>query len=177
MKGSRTYSYLNFATNILVVIVGTALIGLLVYRTFFEKLNPVEAPLLKAGDSFKGVQEINFSKSRNTVLLALDTTCSYCDLSIPFYKKIIAKSNQNPGTRVIALFDNSRAEVEDYLREHELDVEFITNAGLVMTKVDMTPTIILIDTNRIITTSYEGVLQEKQEQDLFEVLEKKASAQ
>lgn len=177
MKASGTYSYLNLSANVLVVVVSATLIGSLAYRVFFQQAaNPTEAQLLKAGDSFKGLQEVDFSKSRYTVLIALDTKCSYCDLSIPFYKKVIAESIQNPGTRVIALFDNGRAEVEDYLREHELDVEFITNAELVKTRVDMTPTIVVVDTNRAITASYEGKLQEKQEQDLFEVLEKNASA-
>jgi len=177
MKASGTYAYLNFAASALVLTVATAFIGLLIYRTSFQKQNAVEARLLKAGETFTGLQEINFSKSRNTVLLALDTKCSYCDLSIPFYKRLIANISQSPGTRVIALFNNGRIEAEDYVKKHDLDVEFMTKADLVMTKVDLTPTVVLVDTNRIIMASYEGMLPEKQEQDLIKALERNTSAE
>ena len=46
-----------------------------------------------------------------------------------------------------------------------------------MTKIDMTPTVILVDKNRRIRASYEGMLLNKQEQDLFELFDKITSVQ
>lgn len=174
MKVSRNYQYLNFAANILVVAVGALLIGLLAYRAFFQpSLGSLEAELLRTGDNFKGLQEIDFKKTPNTILLAIDIKCQYCLQSLPFYKKLIAKSKESPNVQVIAVFSNKSEEVEQYLREHDVDTEFIPNVDLVKLKVDATPTVIWVDANRKIVGSYQGILQEKQESAFFEVYEKR----
>lgn len=174
MKYSRNYRYLNFALNILVVIVGATLIGLLAYRAFVQpSLGSIEAELLRAGDDFKGLQEVDFKKSPNTILLVSDIKCRYSTQALPFYKKLIAKNKENQAVRVIGVFDNKKEEVERYLREHKVDVEFIPNVNLVKLKVDATPTVIWVDENRKIVGSYQGLLQEELETDFFEVFEKR----
>jgi len=174
MKTSRNFRYLNFATNVLVIVIGVMLIGLLAYRVFFQpSLASLEAELLRAGEDFKGLQEVDFKKSPNTILLVTDIKCHYCTQSLPFYKKLIAKSKENPAIRVIAVLNNKSEEVEDYLREHDVAVEFIPNVDLVKLKVDATPTVIWVDANRKIVGSYQGLLQEKQESAFFEVYEKR----
>lgn len=176
MKVLGNYRYLNLATNILVVVVGMMLVGLVAYRAFFlPSLNSLEAELLRAGDEFKGLQEIDFKKSPNTILLATDIKCQYCTQSLPFYKKLIAKSKDNPAIRIIAVFGNKSEEVENYLREHDVVVEFIPNVDLVKLKVDATPTIIWVDADRKIVGSYQGLFQEKQESAFLEVYQKTLS--
>lgn len=92
MKTSKNFRYLNFATNILVVVISVMLIGLLAYRVFFQpSLASFEAELLRAGKDFKGLQEVDFKKSPDTILLATDVKCQYCTQSLPFYKKLIAR--------------------------------------------------------------------------------------
>lgn len=174
MKISSKYYYLDFATNILVVAVGAMLIGLLGYWLFFQpSLGSLEAELLRAGEDFKGLQEVDFKKSPNTILLATDVTCQFCTQALPFYKKLIAKSKENPGVRVVAVFSNEKEEVVHYLLENDVDIEFIPNVDLVKLKVDVTPTVIWVDANRKIVGSYQGLLQEKQETAFFGVYEKR----
>lgn len=174
MKTSKNFRYLNFATNILVVVIGVMLIGLVAYRVFFQpSLGSLEAELLRAGEDFKGLQEVDFKESPNTILLASDVNCQYCTQSLPFYKKLIAKSKENPAVRVIAVLNNKSEEVENYLREHDVVVKFIPDVDLVKLKVDATPTVIWVDANRKIVGSYQGLLQEKQESAFFEVYEKR----
>ena len=76
MKTSKNFRYINFATNILVVIIGIMLIGLVAYRVFFQPSSgSLEAELPIAGEDFKGLQEIDFKESPNTILLATDVKC------------------------------------------------------------------------------------------------------
>jgi hypothetical protein len=174
MKTSKNFRYINFATNIIVVVTGIMLIGLVAYRVFFQpSLGSLEAEFLRAGENFNGLQEVDFKKSPDTILLATDVKCQYCTQSLPFYKKLIAKSNENPAVRVIAVLNNKSEEVENYLREHDIVVEFIPDVDLVKLKVDATPTVIWVDANRKIVGSYQGLLQEKQELAFFEVYEKR----
>lgn len=174
MKILRNFRYLNFAANILVVLVGVLLVGLLSYRAFYQpSLDSLEAEFLRSGDDFKGLQEVDFKKSPNTILLATDIKCRYCIQSLPFYKKLIAKSKENTGVRVIAVFSNESEEIKHYLREHDVDIEFIPNVDLVKLKVDATPTVIWVNANRKIVGSYQGLLQEKQESAFLEVYEKR----
>src|SRR5687767_11973609 len=100
MKLPRNYRYLNLATNILVIAISFMLVGLLAYRVFFQpSLVSLEAELLKAGESFKGLPEVDLSQSPDTILLATDIKCQYCTQSLPFYKKLIAKSKETPAVR------------------------------------------------------------------------------
>ena len=177
MVSSPNFRYLNIATNIIVVVIGVALISLIAYRVFYQpSLGSTEAELLRKGQEFKGLQEVDFKQNSNTILLALDANCEYCTQSLPFYKNLITKSKNNPSVRVIALFKNKSEEIENYLRENEIAVEFIPDVDLVKLKVDATPTVIWVDANRKIVGSYQGSLQEKQETAFFEVYDKKYSA-
>lgn len=174
MKNTKNYRYLNFVANILIVLIGAMLLGSFAYGVFYQpSLGSIEAELLKSGEKFKGLQEIDFSKSPNTILLATNIECQYGTQSLPFYKKIIAKSKENSAVRVIAVFKNKKEDVENYLREHDINIEFVPNVDLVNLKIDATPTVIWVDTNRKIVGSYQGLLRENHETAFFEVYEKR----
>jgi hypothetical protein len=174
MSNKEISYYLNFTANILVVVTATMLIGLLAYHTLLKpSLNTVEAELLKAGTNFTGLQEFDFGKTPNTILFVTNINCQYNSQAIPFYKKIIARSKGNSAIRILAVFSNKKEKVENFMREHQLDTEFIEDTDLLALKVDATPTLIWVDANRKIVGSYQGVLQEKQEAAFFEVYEKR----
>jgi len=174
MRISKDYRRLNLAANILVIVTVTTLAGLFAYQTFFQPtLASLEAGLLKAGSDFKGLPEINFSKSPNTILLTADTKCPFITQAIPFYKRLIAESKKNSAVRILFVFENESGQVERYLREQDVNVEFIPNVDLVKLKVDATPTIIWVDANRKIVGSYQGTLQEKEESAFLEIYEEK----
>lgn len=174
MKNSNNYRNLNFAANILVVLVCATLVGLFSYRAFFQSpLSSLEAELLKSGTEFKGLQEIDFGKTPNTILLAADINCQFCTQSLPFYKKLAAASRENPAVRVVGVFKNKEEEVRQYLREHNVELDFISNVDLVKVRVDTTPTVIWVDANRKISGSYEGLLREDQETAFFEFYNKR----
>jgi len=176
MRISKDYRRLNLAANILVVVTVTTLAGLFTYRTFFQPtLASLEAGLLKAGSDFKGLPEVNFSKSPNTILLVADIKCQFFAQAFPFYKKLIAESKGNSDVRVLFISENENEQVERYLREQDVNVEFIPNVDLVKLKVDATPTIIWVDADRKIVGSYQGLFQEKQESAFFEVYHKTLS--
>lgn len=170
MNPEGTHYYLNMGTTVLIAVVGTVLIGLIACEVFIFKRNPVEAQLLRAGDRLTGLQEINFSKSRHTILFALSTNCSSSDLSVSVQKEIMSKVSPLQDGRLIAIFDENEVQVKDYLRKHKLDIEFLSDADLAVVGIDLTPTVVLVDGNRMIRASYEGLLQDEQERDLFEVL-------
>lgn len=176
MDPSKNFRYLNYAVNILVLCVAVTIIGLLAYRAFHQpSLASIEAEFLKAGESFKLPKEVDLRQRPNTILLALDISCQYCSQSLPFYKKLIAKSKETPSLRVVALFSNDRTEVEAYLLEQNVDIEFFPNVDLAKLKVDTTPTVIWVDENGKIVGSYQGMLQEKMESAFFEFYRRQLS--
>lgn len=176
MINPRYFRILNITANSLLILMGVLLITLLAYRALYQpSLDSLGAELIKKGDELRGLQEVDFKQTRNTILLAMDANCRFCTASIPFYQKLIDKSRQNSAVRIVALFINKNEEVENYLRENDLAVEFIPNVDLVKLKVDTTPTVIWVDANRKIVGSYQGFLPEKQEIAFFELYEKKLS--
>lgn len=166
MNATVTRVHLNRALNILILSFVVILAGMVIYRTCFQDHFSSESQILKTRGFFDGLREINFSKTQKTVLIALDSECFECDRSFPYLKNLIANFSQQPGTRVIALFDNGHVAAEGYLRKHDLDIEFVPKADLAVAGFEITPTIIVVNSDRIITASYEGALSEV---GLFEV--------
>ena len=174
METSRSIRLLNAAADILIVTTITLLVGVLAYRTILQTpLDSLEAELLKSGDYFKALPEVDFHNSPHTLVLALDTKCPFCAQGIPFYKKLIAKSKESSAVRVIAVFSNKSEEVNSFVEQHQLGVESVPNIDLAKLGVDITPTVIWVNSNRRILGSYEGMLQTKQESAFLELFDKR----
>ncbi len=166
-------SNVNRIANVFVILVGLALIGGGGYRTLKPLLFPPAAIELSSGHSILGLEEINFKKAGSTILIAMDIKCPYCTKGLPLYKQLATQSSENNNVRVIALFANKREDVERYLNEHDIKVDFIPEVEMAALKIDVTPTIAWVDRNREIIRSYEGLLNEKQEQEFLKMFKNK----
>lgn len=117
-----------------------------------------------AGDALN-LPEINWQKGRQTLLLALSTSCHFCAESAPFYHRL--SKERDDSTRLIALLPQDATEGERYLKQAGVALDEVKQAGLGDLGVRGTPTLILADENGRVITAWEGKLDPEREKEVL----------
>jgi hypothetical protein len=157
--------------NVAVVVAAVLLIGLFGKSYFFSPARSSPDPV-KRGTVLRTIEGVDLHKSLRTLILALSTNCRYCTQSVPFYKELLARSAKEAAgsIQVIAVFPESRSEVDAYTKSHELSVDSIPNVKLSSLQIPFTPSVILVDSNAEVLGSWGGKLSDEEQKDVFNVL-------
>jgi thiol-disulfide isomerase/thioredoxin len=108
------------------------------------------------------MQEIDWAKNGQTLLLALSTTCHFCSESAPFYQRLVKELGSN--TRIVAILPQSLSDSKDYLNRLGVSVDDIRQVQFSSLGVKGTPTLILVDNNGIVRNSWMGKLRNNEEE-------------
>lgn len=133
-----------------------------------EPGSPTIAP--SAGIAIKG---LDWTKSEQTLLLAMQEDCEYCTLSARFYREIIQGLSGRNDVRVVALFPESTADAENYLSQHGLSVSEIKAVPLLSLGIREIPTLVLVNKNGIVSNVWIGQLPPKKEAEVIAALQLK----
>lgn len=103
-----------------------------------------------------------------TVLVAMTTTCVYCQVSHPFYRRVVeeAASIRKESLRVIAMMPEDHEKAESYLASAGLKFDSVVRRipGL---RITATPTVLLINRSGTIEKAWIGVLRPSDERELL----------
>lgn len=169
-KTAKAKAALEVATNIAVLGVSSLVFVTLLW-VYFHKAPRLESqPGLRKGETVDRTRLHNydFGKSARTLLIVMNTECSFCTESIPFYNDI-AESCQNPNnqTQATAVFPNSSDEVRRYVEKQKLREDALESVDLNTLQVSATPTLILIDRNGVVLNFWIGKLSEQDQQEVM----------
>src|SRR5262249_2048298 len=152
---------------IFLMVIGYAVVFAKNYFSKPKQLNPPGAEFVK-GERIKDIPGVDFSTYSNTVLLALNTGCTYCTQSIAFYKRLAEFVSKNNGScQIIALFPNKEDKVSEYVKEHQLPIKYVGKVDYDALKVKATPSLILADSRGKIKEYWTGKLSEDREKEVF----------
>ncbi|HKS30189.1 MAG TPA: redoxin family protein [Pyrinomonadaceae bacterium] len=117
------------------------------------------------------IPRVDYASASQTILIAVNTECHFCTESIPFYNEL-AKLQQmkDKGTRIIAVFPNAESEVQQYVKQNQLQVEAIAGVDLKTFNVRGTPTMILVDRNGKVLNFWIGKLSEDEKKQAVNIL-------
>ncbi len=127
-----------------------------------ERLRPVVGEKMNLSD-------VNLSGQTKTLILALQTTCHFCNESAPFYKRIV-ESVQNKNIKLIAVFPTGVEEGKAHLTELGLTNMEVKQSPLNEIQVSGTPTLILTNDKGEITDSWVGKLSPEKETEVLNKL-------
>ncbi|HVE56401.1 MAG TPA: redoxin family protein [Pyrinomonadaceae bacterium] len=151
----------EFIVNFLIVV---AALGIVWNIWSYFRPNSVDIPAPAIGSEFK-VTEFNPAGSQINVLLFLRTGCTFCDQSMPFYRRITQLSNTGK-VKVIAFFAHNDLEATEYMKRSQLiDVE-ISRTNFDSLGIKGTPTFVLLDQSGKVLKSSVGKLNDKGEQEI-----------
>jgi hypothetical protein len=125
----------------------------------------VWVPTIKEGSFLPAFSGYDWSSHPQTLVLALRVGCAFCEASMDFYERLIAyeKSHTIP-THVIAVFPDSEKEVQKEVGSAMSGCPIFTLIDLRVLDVGVTPTILLVGSNRVIKHIWRGRLSPFQEE-------------
>jgi hypothetical protein len=108
---------------------------------------------------------VDWSRSRQNLVLALSTTCHFCSESASFYKRLIPDATDH-GTRVVAVLPQPVNASRSYLDNLGVPVPQIFQGSLDSIDVGGTPTLLLVDANGKIRKAWAGKLEPEREDEV-----------
>lgn len=170
---------LEKAANLMTVVVATALCAFLGYQVLQGRQTAASAggrrPLpgpsslvgYQVGDRLPQVAGVALD-SRLTLVLAIRSTCVFCQASMPFYRDLAALVRKSNGNAALVFTSvEGEAEFRQYLSSEQLDREVVLSAPLETFRVSGTPALIAIDGNRVVRASWSGKLDSVREEEVF----------
>lgn len=156
---------IEFLANVLIIVVAMLLIVVLTREHLMVKSVGNEAAVGKASVGGKlPISDVDWNKNRQTLLLAISTTCRYCDESAGFYQRLL---KENANTQIVAVMPQELTVGKKYLENHRLPVHEIRQLSLDTLGVTGTPTLILVDNNGIVRGWWVGKLSQSQETEVL----------
>jgi hypothetical protein len=105
------------------------------------------------------------SQEHDSLLLAISTSCHFCQESLPFYRELSAKTQGK--LDLIAVLPQPLAESQTFLQKGALSVTRVVSTNLNQFGVLGTPTILLVDTHGRVQEEWLGFQDDKARQQVL----------
>ncbi len=169
---SKLYQKVELTANILIIVVALLLGAVLVqkYLLTSPQATANQPPRLepKVGAKME-VAEVKWSQQPKTLVLALQTSCHFCNDSAPFYKRLV-QAVQNKPVKLVAVFPSNVEESAAHLKELGLTNMEVKQSSLDSLQVSGTPTLILTNEKGEITDYWIGKLTPDKETEVINKL-------
>jgi thioredoxin-related protein len=116
---------------------------------------------------------VDWTKNKQTLVLALSTQCHFCTESAPFFQRIHNEATKE--VRMVAVLPQAVDESRKYLLGEGVQVDDVKQATLSALGVSGTPTLLLVDNSGKVADVWQGKLAPDQEGQVLAVLKKNAS--
>ena len=111
--------------------------------------------------------DIEWNQNRQTLILAISSSCHFCTESAPFYRKL---AQNNRDTHLVAVFPQSVGEGREYLEKLGVSVDEVRQLSLDQLGVHSTPSLLLVDDSGVVKNFWVGRLPPDQETTVLNAL-------
>jgi hypothetical protein len=101
---------------------------------------------------------IDWSNNNQTLLLVLQKGCHFCTESAPFYQRLVRETAGRGNVHLIAVLPQETDEGKKYLDDLGVAIGEVKQAQLDSIGVYGTPTLILVNNQGVVITSWVGKL-------------------
>lgn len=162
---------LEIGLNSAVLIASLALILGVVYTYVESSRSPQSKKalgVLPKGAKLK-ISGVEWSDSQRTIVLALSTHCRFCTASEDFYKRLqeVARAR---GVPIVAVLPQPTEEAQSYLENLGVRIAAVKQAPLDSLSVSATPTLMMVNSEGVVTDSWIGQLSPKIEKEVISKL-------
>lgn len=130
-----------------------------------NSINPVAENQKLIGTKFPA-QDVDWKKSKQTLVLILSKTCHYCTESVPFYQRLMKDGN----TQVVAVTSQTVSEGREYLKNIGLTTGEVRQGNPGSIGVVGAPTLVLVNNEGIVINVWSGKLSPEQEEEVLNQL-------
>jgi len=159
----------ELSTNILIGVAAIALIGFLAQQFLSTTSKTPTQPEQAHPTIGKRVSlpDIDFSTSPKTLVMVLQTTCHFCNESMPFYRRL-AEQVKGKGVRLVAVFPTTVDEGVRHLAEWGITQMEVRQADLSVLDSSGTPTLILTNDQGEVVNYWIGKLRPEKEIEVLD---------
>ncbi len=164
---SKISQKLDVLANVLIVVVALLLIGIIGQKYFFAKENGgQQARVSPTIGKLVNLPDEDFVAQPKTVILALQTTCHFCNESVPFYKRLV-ESVKDKNIKIVAVFPQSIEESTAHLKQLGMTGIEVKQAPISTLDASGTPTLILTNQKGEVTNFWIGKLSADNETEVI----------
>ena len=156
--------------DVVTICVGLVVAGALIFRPAPSINLPVE--LLEEQASATGqyleIEGIDWSVGTHTLVMSLDSECVFCGESMPFYRRVQEHDRADVQIVVTAPFFDTA--IHDYLALQEIKPDSVVLLQPEDFLESGTPTLLLVDSEGLVTHAWIGLLDPNREEEVLEVV-------
>jgi hypothetical protein len=159
----RLSKKIEVGANIAIIVVA-CLLGAVLIKNYFIAKQPKNPDVFESKNVTISLPDEDWSRSGQTLVLAVSSTCHFCTESASFYRRL---AEAHPKARLIAVLPQSSEEGKRYLEGLGVAVDEIKQVSLGSINVSGTPTLILVNNNGVVTDRWVGKLEAAQEDEVL----------
>lgn len=142
----------------------------------FDSYNLVTIPQRSGplvGDFLPAPPNYNWRTYDATLVLALRVDCPFCEVSMPFYRKLVAR-DLPPRVHLLAVLSSDAGSTRQYLVSRHLRIDFRGAFQAATPALGQTPTLLLVNRDGRIEYYWIGVQGAQEQEAIVDMLEKYA---
>ena len=157
---------IELVANIAIVIV--ALLISIFFVKQYRSINAAGAPVKAVASGTKiSLPDVDWAKNQQTMLVVLAQGCHFCSESAPFYQKLLQQTQKRGQTKMMAVFPQGSSGGQKYMQDMGVPVEEVKFASLDSIGVTGTPTLLLVNSEGVVTDIWVGQLAPDKEQEVL----------
>ena len=160
------YKKTELFANVAIIAVALLLVVVVVKRFVLTPNHPAPVEPIAAGTKI-ALPDVEWAKSRQTLLVVLAQGCRFCSESVPFYQRLAKEALDHGDVQLVAVLPQTAAEGRKYLDDLNVPIKEVKQAELSSIHVTGTPTLILVDSQGVVTHAWVGKLPAEEEADVL----------
>jgi thioredoxin-related protein len=160
---------IEIAANISIILVSIVLAVALVKHFFFKAPTGNDRPVrtyIQKGQKV-ALENMDWAKNGQTMLLVLQNGCHFCTESAPFYKTLVQDAAKRSDIHLVAVLPQPTDEGKKYLSELGVSIDDVRQAPLSVLAIEGTPTLILVNSAGLASEIWIGKLKPDKEAEVL----------
>lgn len=160
---------LHWLVNLALLVALTTCTALALRKYYSNRNLPNKPPNI--GPSARvSIAGVDFSKSSETVLLAVAKDCHYCTESARFYRRLVQGLSEARDLRIIAISPDAPSDCQWYLNTLGISINEVKQVHLSSLGVRNVPTVVVVDRSGIVKNVWIGKLPPKTESEVMRAI-------
>jgi thioredoxin-related protein len=157
---------IELLANIAIVIVAL-LIGVIFVKQY-RSTDSAQASFKEVATGTKiSLPDVDWEKNQQTMLVVLAQGCHFCSESAPFYQKLLRQTKERGQTKMMAVFPQGSSDGQKYMQDLGVPIEEVKFASLDDIGVKGTPTLMLVNSQGVVTDLWVGQLPPDKELEVL----------
>jgi len=114
------------------------------------------------------VPDVDWAKNGKTLIMAVQSGCHFCTDSGPFYRELAKRQSSTAKVKIVAILPQTVEDSRQYLGSLGVSINQIRQMSLGSIGVSGTPTLLLADSNGVVTDAWIGKLDGPKETAVLE---------